>query len=126
MFFDNDQNKRSKRNSQLGERIIKQMLMFINMLTRLLSVLRPGIRKFMFSECIPQFENTIFPTLQDDADFQTKELRFNFSRKGNFSCRLSRKTSFSLISNGTPSNIMLLSEILDQTHTRHRPVLALE
>ena len=52
MFFDNAQNQRSKRNSQLGERIIKQLLVFINMLTRLLSVLRPGIRKFIFSESI--------------------------------------------------------------------------
>ena len=60
MFFDNDQNKRSKRNSQLGERIIQQMLMFINMLTRLLSVLRPGIRKFMYSESILELKNTIF------------------------------------------------------------------
>ena len=59
MFFDNAQNKRSKRNSQLGERIIKQLLVFINMLTRLLSVLRPGIRKFIFSESILELENTI-------------------------------------------------------------------
>ena len=59
MFFDNAQNKRSKRNSQLGERIIKQLLLFINMLTRLLSVLRLGIRKFIFSESILELENTI-------------------------------------------------------------------
>ena len=81
MFFDNDQNKRSKRNSQLGEGIIKQMLVFINMLTRLLSVLRLGIRKFMYSECILEVENIMLPKLKAGADLQTKGLRFNFSRK---------------------------------------------
>ena len=84
MFFDNDQNKRSKRNSQLGERIIQQMLLFINMLTRLLSVLRLGIRKFMFSECILEIENIILKSLQDESDSQ-KVFPLNFSRKGNFS-----------------------------------------
>ena len=83
MFFDNAQNKRSKRNSQLGERIIKQMLMFINMLTRLLSVLRPGIRKFMYSECILEIENIVLESLQDEADSQ-KAFPLNFTRKGNF------------------------------------------